>query len=243
MSRYTTELRYIVEMACKDHDVELSGVDSNCRNAAPYIFNFNFPIWDENERLNFEVMFLKRFYPQEICAETVGLWKVFLEEWLIVNMPYWNNLINAFIKMSDIDNLLNTQDSEIENYHGSRNDKNDGTYDKGMESLTKDNGTSSADSMDKYYEIPSNNITSIDNHLNNARQINANNSAQNTRDYNDTINSNYTDNKNMNDEHHLGRKYNKGLNINDTLLKYMDGLNNIYRKMFDTMEELFMGVY
>lgn len=223
MSKYTTELRYVVEMSVINSGNNLKGVTYNCTIAAPIIFNFNYPIWAESERVWFETAFLRHFYTQEICAETVGLWKIFLEDWLISNMPYWNNMILAFNKLSDIESILKQINTETEHYSGDREENNSGDS----------KNSSTGNSFQKYYEVPSSMITQITDHLNNATQL----------DTSSEGNANYADNKNMNEGHWKTVTFDNGLNINDTLQKYMVGLMNIFEKMWLAMEELFMGVY
>lgn len=98
MSRYTTEVRFICESAAGL--IESSGfddVDSIIEDAAPNVFNFDFPIWDESYRLALEKKILRHYYTREICAETVGLWKLWLSDRLNMIMPYYNKLYETTI--------------------------------------------------------------------------------------------------------------------------------------------------
>ena len=77
MSKYTTEVRYICEVnADLDESKGFNNVDEIITEAAPKIFDFEFPIYDEAYRLPFEKMILRHFYMREIGLETVGLWKL-----------------------------------------------------------------------------------------------------------------------------------------------------------------------
>ena len=60
--------------------------------AAPIVFDFDFPIFDENYRLPLERKILKHYYMHEIGEETVGLWKLDLDDTLNRVMPYYNQL-------------------------------------------------------------------------------------------------------------------------------------------------------
>lgn len=71
MSKYTTEVRFICETAAGL--TESSGgdsVNSIIQKAAPIIFNFPFPIFDENYRNVLEQKILKHYYTREIAFET-----------------------------------------------------------------------------------------------------------------------------------------------------------------------------
>lgn len=93
MSSYTTEVRYICESYAGEHDSSgYSSIDNVIEKAIPKVFDFTFPIFDENYRIPLEKKILKHFYTREICEETVGLWKLRLEETLDEIMPYYNQL-------------------------------------------------------------------------------------------------------------------------------------------------------
>ena len=79
MSKYTTELRFICEKAAGyDNSAGYNFVDETVTKAAPVIFDFDFPMFDESYRLPLERKILKHYYTREISAETVGLWKLWL---------------------------------------------------------------------------------------------------------------------------------------------------------------------
>lgn len=108
MSRFTTEVRYICEtLAGHDESVGYNDVSTTITNAAPLLFNFNFPIFDEAYRLPLETKILRHFYTREICEETVRLWKLRLEDKLNLIMPYYNQLYRSelleFNPMYDVD--------------------------------------------------------------------------------------------------------------------------------------------
>lgn len=108
MSKYTTEVRFICESkAGLDASAGYNSIDEIVTTAAPLIFNFSFPIYDETYRLPLEKRILKHFYTREICEETVGLWQLRLEDKLNLIMPYYNDLYKSalieFNPMYDVD--------------------------------------------------------------------------------------------------------------------------------------------
>ena len=96
MSKYTTEVRFICEVA-NGYDESKDYLDTKTiiTNAAPLVFNFDFPMFDEDYRLPLEVKILRHFYTREIGYETVGLWKLKLEAKMNEIMPYYNQLYNS----------------------------------------------------------------------------------------------------------------------------------------------------
>lgn len=98
MSRYTTEVRFICESAAGLVKSEgFDSVDEVLTVAAPRVFNFDFPIWDESYRLALEKKILRHYYTREICAETVGLWKLWMSDKLNMIMPYYNKLYETTV--------------------------------------------------------------------------------------------------------------------------------------------------
>lgn len=96
MSKYTTQVRYICEtLAGLSESANYSSVDSVIEAAAPKIFDFEFPIFDEAYREELEHKILKHFYLREIGAETVGIWKLWLAERLQTIMPGMNKLYES----------------------------------------------------------------------------------------------------------------------------------------------------
>ena len=107
MSKYTTEVRFICEKyAGKDVSVDYSKVDNVISAARPYIFDFDYPIFSAAYKPGLESKILKHFYTREICAETVGLWKLFLNRKMNEIMPYYNQLYNS--ELITFDPLQNT---------------------------------------------------------------------------------------------------------------------------------------
>lgn len=106
MSKYTTELRFICETYNNlDTSVGLSNVNTVIDNALPKLFDFDFPIFDENYRKQLEHKIVRHFYLREIGFETVGVFKFYLENKLNEIMPYYNKIYNAYLL--DIDPLSN----------------------------------------------------------------------------------------------------------------------------------------
>lgn len=96
MSKYTTEVRYICENAAgQTNSVGFSHVNDILTTAAPIIFDFDFPIYDEEYRLPLEIKILRHFYTREISEESVGLWKLRLQDKLNLIMPYYNKLYES----------------------------------------------------------------------------------------------------------------------------------------------------
>ena len=96
MSKYTTEVRFICEeKAGLVESVGYSSIDNVLNEAIPKIFDFEYPIFDENYRRVLEKKILKHYYTREISEESYGLWKLRLDTRLNEIMPYYNKLYNS----------------------------------------------------------------------------------------------------------------------------------------------------
>lgn len=108
MSKYTTEVRFICEnYAGYDESQGYEKISNIIANSREKVFDFDYPIFDESYRSVLENKILRHFYLREICAETVGVWKHFLEMRMNEIMPYYNKMYESelieFNPMYDVD--------------------------------------------------------------------------------------------------------------------------------------------
>ena len=108
MAKYTTSLRSICEAhAGLDESLGQASVDQVIADARESIFDFDYPIYDEEYRSVLETKIIRHYYTREICAETVGLWKLFLQTRMNEIMPYYNKLYQSelleFDPLEDVD--------------------------------------------------------------------------------------------------------------------------------------------
>lgn len=161
MSKYTTELRYICETeAGLSESVGYSKIKDVIAKAIPKIFDFDFPIFDENYRNVLETKILKHYYTREIGLETYGLWKLKLDTKLNEIMPFYNQLYkSALLEFNPLyevdysktgnrdssgtrDNTENNSESydesvdTNESHDESTSNSNDGTLTKGTTTTT-----------------------------------------------------------------------------------------------------------
>lgn len=128
MSKYTTEVRFICESeAGLTESKGFNNIDSILTQAAPKIFNFDFPIFNEEYRLPLEKAILRHFYTREICEETVGLWKLRLYDKMNLIMPRYNKLFESelieFDPMNDVDYTRSGSNNEYSRFTRNLNDE------------------------------------------------------------------------------------------------------------------------
>lgn len=188
MSKYTTEVRFICEsLSGLDRSEGYSSIENIVQSSIPKIFDFDFPIYDENYRNVLCSKILRHYYTREIGAETYGLWKHWLCTRLNEIMPYYNQMYrSAMLEFNPF------YDVELTTTH---NRKNNGT------STTSGNGTQTGsasgtdDSLNAYSDTPQGALDNVENlkYLTNARKVDSKsnssfNSSTNTSD-NTTANS------------------------------------------------------
>lgn len=136
MSKYTTEVRFICEQAAGlTESVGYDKVDEVVDKARTKIFG-DFPIFDEGYRPVLENKILRHYYVNEIGFETVGLWKMYLNNRLNEIMPYYNQLYKSelldFNPFYDID--LTTKSDR--NVAGDEDTQNNNTRTDNLKSVT-----------------------------------------------------------------------------------------------------------
>lgn len=143
MSIYTTEVRYICEtMAGYDVSQGFSKIDEILDKAVPQVFDFEWPIFDEEYRVPLEKKILRYFYTREIGCETYGLWKLMLQNKLCEIMPYYNQLYKSELLMAGVNPLTDVD------YTKSGNRTDEGADTRTTEREGTDNTETTATSKD-----------------------------------------------------------------------------------------------
>lgn len=122
MSKYTMTIKDIVD----DYSIlsESKKIDDKLDYARQYIFDFDYPIIDEATKKRIEIAILKHYYLREIAFETIGIFKIKLNDRLNLIMSRYNALyekqdltlspyINSYIKESGNTNGLS--DTSVNN--------------------------------------------------------------------------------------------------------------------------------
>ena len=154
---YTTELRYICESyAGLTESAGYNNIENVIKKALPKIFDFDFPIFDEDYRTVIETKIIKHYYTREISEETVGLWKLRLNTKMNEIMPYYNQLYKAW--SVDFNPLY---DTDITTEHTLDNESTQ---------------TTSGKSTDRFSDTPQGSLQNIENntYLSNATIVDSN---------------------------------------------------------------------
>lgn len=256
MSKYTTTVRTICESSLNmSEPAGFDSVNDILKQSAPLVFNFTFPIWDEKYRLTLETKILKHYYMREIGAETVGLWKLWLDERLNLIMPYYNKLyettILEFNPLYDVDLLTDHAgtgkkvgaNANQEMKSSNKDERRDGANSKseigdeirsGNDNVVAEShDIHSGDSVSRYSDTPQGSITDLakDKYLTNATIDDDRSKNDNTNKRNET----YADDR-ANKRIDNGRFMEKGNTKDDEIS------NRLGRETIDTTDKYIQHV-
>lgn len=148
MSKYTTMVRYICEEeAGLDASVGYNDVEQVVEAAYPKIFSPTLVFYNEETKTRLLPKILLHYYQREIGFETVGLWKLKLNQKLREILPYYNQLYASEALVYDpLKNVDNTHTHQGEYEDNSKVDNvRDNTNTETRNLTTVDDGSTSYD--------------------------------------------------------------------------------------------------
>lgn len=246
MSKYTTEVRFICEQAAgKTESTGLSDVNAVIASAWPKIFE-NFPLFEESHRAELCTKILRHYYMREICAETVALWKLWLNERMVEIMPYYNQLYQSaelkYDPLIDVD------------YKTEHDRTADGTTKSQTDATTSSNGSSTSKTdttgtgKNLYSDTPQGGLTGVESgeYLTNATMTDdtqAQNSSgtQKSDGASSSTNSGSFDNTEHYTETIKGKR--GGASYQKMVMEYRETLINIDSMIINDLKDLFMQIW
>lgn len=168
MSKYTMTIKDIVD----DYSIlsESKKIDDKLDYARQYIFDFDYPIIDESTKKRIEIAILKHYYLREIAFETIGIFKIKLNDRLNLIMSRYNALyekqdlslspyINGYIKENGVTNGISDTNINNEDWQttsdtpqGILTDLKDGKY-SSMAVYTENKDTTSNENSSNYNRL------------------------------------------------------------------------------------------
>lgn len=246
MAKYTTEVRSICETAVGL--VESKGyndVNSIIAGARTQIFNFAYPIFDENYRNVLETKILKHYYTREIGAETVGLWKLWLDTKMNEIMPYYNKLYLS--ELIEFNPLYTHNITKEHTGEGTGETSNSGEVSSSSttEGTAKVNSTTNVE--DKYSDTPQGTLSNVKDmtYLTNAditdTEVDSETETENSAEGSVTSTGSGTSSTT---DHYLETVVGyEGKDASSALLKYRETFLNIDVMVINELEDLFMQLW
>ena len=172
MSKYTTEVRFICEEAAGlKQSVGYNDVNDVVQQAYPKIFDSSLTFHNEETKARLLPKILIHYYTREIGFETVGLWKLKLNQKLREILPYYNQLYaSEELKYDPLQNVSNTH-THSGNYQDSRGGSNQTLENKIETRNTKEERdlaeirdmTETRDLVESKDKVETKNLTTTDN--------------------------------------------------------------------------------
>ena len=254
MSKYTTEVRYICEVNSGLNESDgYSKIEDVITIAIPKIFDFDFPMFDENYRSVLERKILKHFYTREICEETVGLWKLRLDTRLNEIMPYYNKLYKSeLLDFNPLytDNLTRTRTTKL---NSKRETGNNGEVDTTNSSNSQGTGSGTANNNgnDLYSDTPQGSLNGVESgtYLTNARKTSDTSTTSSNTTNNSSASGKVISSESGNDDFNSTEDYLEsvsgygGSNGSELLLKFRETFLNIDLMVINELEPLFFGLW
>lgn len=258
MSYYTTQLRWICENLARENSIDWSSPTELCQKVAPLIFDFDYPIFDQNYKGVLETKFLRHFFMKEIAYETVGLWKLKLEDVLNMEMPYYNQLYKS--ELIEFNPLYDYEVGKTEDKTGNRKDNtvgegsNTSVTDGSNSSNTEGSVNINSDATTAFQDTPQSGLSDIENleYLTSANIDKSTTANTNKNTTTGTTKSNVTDTSKstintLNDytekitEKISGKS--AGKSYSQMLNEFRDSMINVDQQLFNKIKsQLFMGI-
>lgn len=271
MSKYTTEVRFICESKSGlENSKGCDDIDEILNNSWNKIFTTKAEIFDEKYRAVICKKILKHYYLREICSETVGIWKLWLNTRLEEILPYYNQLYKSalleFNPLYDV-NITRTHNRTIDENKTENGTSTETSTDKTTGSGTRDNtasgtnnnngtsnvsGSGSSNSKDLYSDTPQGALTGVETetYLTNARKISNTDSSTSessnsgSGEYKDTGNVKYSDTSNRTNTKN-GSNTNTGtVNNTEEYLETVSGKqgSSSYSNMIKEYRDTFLNI-
>lgn len=136
MSKFTTQLRFIVEQKLKDQGAVVD--EENWPLIYDAIGLADYPIFQEAYRQTLNDKIIRHYYTREICAETVGRWRMFVRDAMFLIMPYYNQMYQSQIIAEGMEPLGDRNIQRAEHAWGT----------------AENTGTSTANTQDVFSDTP-----------------------------------------------------------------------------------------
>lgn len=262
MSKYTEQVNHICEMYAGVERIGFSNVEDILEKSWDKIFTNNWNIFDESYRKILCKKILKKYYTREICAETIGLWKLWLDSTMCEIMPKYNQLYESeTYKFNPLYNVDITTTFEKKANENSKNEdrrtgKNNGNSDSTYSMSRQNSSTSTNNNTQKYSDTPQGGLQGLteDEYLTNATindsqntvsESNSNNSSNKVSNSNSSEESGSSSGSKENTETWIQKVQgkNSGENYATIVKDFRENILNIDKMIIDELKPLFFNLW
>lgn len=248
MSKYTTDVRFICETASGlSESADFGDVDNIISKCYANIFDTSWSIYDEDYRSVLCCKILKHYYTREICAETVGLWKMWLNERMGMIMPYYNQMYETTILSFDPFTDIDYYDKMEQTGTHDETSKSESTSES--DTTTKQTTSSDVLQWDKYSATPQGAVSGLDSdtYLTNANKMTNDASGTANTTFGAETSDNIDSSKNVTttDDYlkHVYGKFNSGKSYMQLVKEVRENILNIDAMIIEELNDLFFTLW
>lgn len=242
MSKYTTELRYVLESyAGLDESADGDRVEEIIASALPSLFDFTLPIFDSNYASVLETKICRHYYTREIGYETVGRFKLGLRTKLIEILPYYNKLYESeLLKLNPLSNYSVKRQGNDTSGNKRITEGDYSRSDEGKENSTStstNKGETARNNKERFSDTPNGTLADVENntYLTNATIVDTADSTKN-----EGVSSNTSANKNVT---RGGSSNVDTFTSNNAYIEYVAGVNGISEsKLLKQYRDTFLNI-
>lgn len=232
MSKYTTQVRWIVEQ--KLDDLKLNHDETNWDQVYTVLGLDDYPIFDELYRQTLNDKIIRHYYFREIGFETAAQFKWYMRQTMHEIMPYYNQLYKSENLITDP--LLSMNKDYTEEWTRDEVTKTDNT------SASKSDGISSTDSKNVFQDTPMNGLdTGAIQSMDYATNVTFDNSSSDSSNTSSSQAENAYTGDFDGTKKHNEKGYDKSQS--ELLQEYRKTFLNIDVQIIDELADLFMGLW
>lgn len=131
MSKYTTEVRWVVEQTLDE--LNLENTEANWPKCWKVLGLDDYPLFAEQHRDVLNSKIVRHFYTREIGSETVGRWRMFVRDAMHRIMPYYNQLYESEAKAAELEFYKDRFLTTTEHSQGTSNSESSSRSDSSSE--------------------------------------------------------------------------------------------------------------
>lgn len=247
------ELKTVLEaLTGKTKPVQYNEIDALITDAAPLLFDFNYPIFDTSYKTGLQEKIIKFYLFYEICDTPVPRWKIWLANRMNEIMPYYNQLYSSEKLKVDPFSTMNYYRSGNRdgNITTSRTDEENSMYNRDLTSVGKTTNIDTSKTTNKSSDTPQGAITDLESgkYMSAASITDGTDSTTVDTNTNNTENGNsnrdFSSNENKDStDHYLETIIGfNGKTQSEMVKLYRETFLNIDRMILDDLHSLFMGV-
>ena len=246
MAKYTTTIKnYLTSKLMIDNpneDVDSWGYAKIIEQGMKYVFDFDYPIFDEAYRTVLQTKILKNYYMREIAHETFGLFKMRLDNQLNISMEYFNQLYeSAKIQIEPLsDYKINDTMNKSKKEDTTLTEKTDNNVDETISNNAED--TSNGKSI--FYKYPQTAISGNTDYATDMTETNESSTLKNNQTRNTENNTTKENKKSLtNTDDYIRTIIGNKLPQSDLLEKYRKTFINIDEQIINSLDNLFFMLW